>query len=60
VSSGRSAPGSLPWFGHFVANFVKVSLDFGHVQVLIHNLAGTDQGNIAFFQPRSQGLTYET
>jgi hypothetical protein len=35
-------------------------LDFGHIQVLIRNFAGTDQLNVALFQPCSQSVTYET
>lgn len=46
--------------GAFVADSVKFSLDFGHVEVLIRYLAGPDQRNVELFQSCSQGLTHET
>src|ERR1019366_7921536 len=54
------APGSLPWFCHFVADSVKFFLDFGHIPVLIRNLAGADQRSVALFQSCCHGLTHET
>ena len=44
------APGSFPWFCHYVADSVKFSLNFGHIRILIRNLAGTDQRKVAILQ----------
>jgi len=59
VPLSSSPKASPPILIHLVADSVKFFLDFGHIQVLVRNLAGTDQRHFALLQPRSQGFTYE-